>query len=189
MSEILDLIDINKKKGFPREYKFNQFIRWFTILLAVFAILYSLYVLFFHITAQSSTFKKAVPFIILFLGINSLLKNLFTLNKIVFTENEVIFKFLAKKSVHIPYNSIKKMASPKTRQSVIRIEYLENGENKIFDFVFTIPNMLEIINSIAEMNEDIEYDQFLQSIIITKQEKNLMKLRPVNFKKDSDNDS
>ncbi len=183
MSEILDLIDINKKKGLPRTYKFNQFIRWFTIILAVFAISYSLTYIFYYINPHTSNVKKAIPFIILFLAINSLLKNLFTLNKIVFTKDDITFKYLAKKPVTIKWHEIKKMSFPESRQKIIKIHYVRNGEEKDFDFNITFPKMLEIINSIAEMNKDIEYDKFLQNIVVTEQEKNLMKLRPVNFKK------
>ena len=183
MSEILDLIDINKKKGLPRTYKFNQFIRWFTIILALFAIIYSIVFIFYHIDPNTSKIKKAIPFIILFLGINSLLKNLFTLNKIVFTKDDITFKYLAKKPVVIRWEEIKKMTFPESRQKIIKIFYTQNGENKEFDLNLTFPNMLEIINSIAEMNKNIEYDKFLQNIVISEQEKNLMKLRPVNFKK------
>lgn len=180
--DVMDLIDINKKKGFPRSYNFNQFIRWFTLLLGIFAFVYSFYYIFTAINPNTSNIKKAIPFIILFLSINSLLKNLFSLNKITFEENRVIFKFIVRKSIPIYWEEITGMSFAEGRRKFIKIHYQRDGEKKVFDMSLSFPNMVEIVNSIAELCNDIEYDDFLQKVIISEQEKNLMKLRPVNFK-------
>jgi hypothetical protein len=46
-----------------------------------------------------------------------------------------------------------------------------NEELKVFLFPISFPNMLEIVNSMAEMLPDIEYDDFMQNVIISDKEK------------------
>lgn len=169
------LNNINERKGFPRTYRFNQFIRWFTLILGLFACVYSLWLIFFKIESESSTFFKIVPFIIMFFAFNSILKNLFSLNTIIFKENKGIFKFIARKSVTIPWVNITKMNFQESRQRLIKVYYEQDGEKKIFNLTLAFPNMLEILNSIAELNPDIEYDKFMKNIIISETAKSKSK--------------
>jgi hypothetical protein len=171
MEKVKDLIDINKKKGFPRVYRFNQFVRWFTLTLGLAAMFYAFWMIFDKIGPESKTFYKIVPFIILFLVLNSVMRNLFSLNSILFTETEITFRFLARKSVIIPWNSIKKMVLSKSKRKHIIIHYLKEEKEKIFEMTLVFPNMLEIINSIAELCPDVEYDQFMKNVIISKEDK------------------
>jgi len=55
------------KKNFPRTYRFNAFIRWFTLIFAVAAVAYSVWLIFTRIEADSSKFVKIIPFLIIFL--------------------------------------------------------------------------------------------------------------------------
>jgi len=108
--EAYNLIDINKKKGFPRTYRFNQFVRWLVIFLSILAIAYAIYYIFNAIDQDSSTLKKIVPFIIIFLAIHSLLRNLFSLNSILFLSEGIEFRYIANKSVFIRWEIIIKLA-------------------------------------------------------------------------------
>ncbi|OQX70969.1 MAG: hypothetical protein B6D62_03080 [Candidatus Cloacimonas sp. 4484_275] len=179
------------RKNFPRIYRFNAFIRWFTLIFAVAAIVYSVWLIFNRIEAESSKFVKIVPFIIIFFASNSLMRNLFSLNTIVFKEDAIIFRFLARKSVRIPWNSIRKMELEDARHKMIKISYEdENGQKGIFRFTLSFPNMLEIINGIAEMCPQAEYDEFLKNVIIVKDEKSEVKLQKVQLPgKDEDKDN
>ena len=139
------------KKNFPRTYRFNAFIRWFTLIFAVAAVAYSVWLIFTRIEADSSKFVKIIPFLIIFFASNSVMRNLLSLNSIVFEENRIIFRFLARKSVSIFWNSIRKMELEDARHKMIKISYEdENGKVKIFRFTLSFPNMLEIINGIAQ---------------------------------------
>lgn len=163
--------DINKQKGLPRTYRFNQIIRWFTLLLGLLAIAYSIWVIFTRLQSDSPGFYKIVPFIIMFLAANSVLKNLFSLNKIIFRSEDITFCFLARRSVRIPWLQIRRLTYGRGRQKFINIFYEVNGEEKRFLMTLAFPRMLEIINGIAELVENVEYDEFLQKIIISDQEK------------------
>ena len=166
MKSTSNLIDINKKKGLPRSYRFNQFIRWTTLLLGLAAIAYALWVVFSKIDIGSPKFFKLVPFIIIFLAANSVMRNLFSLNSILFTEKKIVFKFIARKSVAINWKTIIKMEFGSTRHRVIHIFYREGDKDKKFLMNLSFPNMVEIINSIAELCDGVEYDDFLKKVII-----------------------
>lgn len=171
MKEVSSLININQKKGLPRKYKFNVFIRWTTLILATAAILYAFWVIFYKLNEDSPQFFKFVPFIIIFLAANSLMRNLFSLNVVIFNYEDIRFKFLARKTVVIPWKSIFKITMGQRKQRVINIFYREAESEKKFLMQLSFPNMLEIINSIAEMCQNVEYDEFLESVLVNAKEK------------------
>ncbi len=168
MGKTMDLIDINEAKGFPRKYRFNQFIRWFVIVFGIAATIYAFWTIFERIDADSSKVIKIAPFVIIFFAFNAVLRNLFSINVITFTESDLIFSFILKKKVIIPWSSIKSMSYGIGRQRSVVIEYDKDGELTKFSMLLGFPRMLEILNSIAEMCPDIEYDDFLEKIIISR---------------------
>jgi len=171
MEQLDNLIDINKKRGLPRIYRFNQFIRWFTLIFGIAAIAYAIWMIFARIDADSSKFFKFVPFAIMFLALNSVLKNLLYLNSIHFTTDSVIFRYIARKSVVIPWSSLKRMELNDSKRKWIRLRFEQNDSEKTFEFTMSFPNMLEIVNSIAEMCPQMEYDKFMEKVIIMPHEK------------------
>jgi len=171
MKELEEYLEINKTKGLPRTYKFNQFIRWFTLIFALLAIAYSVWLIFNKVDASSNKFAQFVPFAIMFLALNSFLKNLFSLNKIKFTEGMIIFKYLGKKSVSIKWETLTKMELNDDKRKKIRLKYLEDDIEKSLEYTLSFPNPLEIANSIAEMAPQLEFDEFMASVVITDKEK------------------
>lgn len=168
MDSQIDLIDINRKKGFPRTYRFSQFTRWFTIILATAAIVYAVWYVFTGVDAESQTLKKILPFVIIFLAGSSLFRNLFSLNTLVFLENGLEFRYIMAKTVSIRWEQIKKISMYSGRARAVVLDYTVDDEKKKLMFTMVFPNMLEIINSIAEMSPDAEYDEFMKNIIISK---------------------
>lgn len=168
MTRAMDLIDINEKKGFPRKYYFNQFIRWFTLLLGIGAILYAFWAIYYRIDADSAKVIKIIPFIIMFFAANSVIKNLISINVITFTKEHICFSYILKKQVIIPWNKIKTMSYGIGRQRVVITEYEKDGNLVKFVMSLAFPRMLEILNGIAEICPDIEYDDFLEKIIISR---------------------
>jgi len=166
LKDSIDLLDINKKKGFPRTYRFNGFIRWFTIILSFLVICYAIWFILTAIDAQTGTFKKIVPFIIIFLAGNSLFRNLYSLNYIDFHEDKIIFGYLLAKKVVIRWEKITKMSVYSGKAKAVVLEYNIDGQKKQLIFTMGFPHMLEILNSIAEQCPGIEYDSFMQNIII-----------------------
>jgi hypothetical protein len=144
-------------------------------MLALFAIAYAIWDVFSGITQDSSTFRKIVPFIIIFFAFNSLFRNLFSINSIVFSEKNIAFRFLANKTLFIDWEKLLKLSVYQGKTRAVQIEYLNNKkEKKTFIFTMSFPNLLEIINSIAELADNAEYDDFMTNVIVgEKTEKSL----------------
>jgi len=179
MNRVQDLININERKGLPRTYRFNPLIRWFTILLALAVIVYSIWVILYKISSDSSTFYKIVPFIILFLAFNTLLKNLLSVNSIRLSKQNIQFRYLVKPAVSILLDSIIKISLHDSRPKGIKFHYKEDDQDKNFLLILAFPRILEIVNSIAELCPDIEYDEFIKNIIITDIEKKVAQKQKV----------
>ncbi len=175
MKKFESLVDINKRKGLPRSYRFNQFIRWFTILLAVFAIVYAAWVIFYKVDADSSKVVKFVPIVIIFLAVNSLITNLFTLNSIRLFEDKISFRYIGKKPVSVAWKDFTKLELSEGKRKTVKLIYSDNGEEKDFRFFLSFPHILEVINSIAEMAPQMELDEFMKTVVVSEREKNLFK--------------
>ncbi|MBT3755805.1 MAG: hypothetical protein HOK80_06140 [Candidatus Cloacimonetes bacterium] len=171
MEDLGEFLEINKTKGLPRTYKFNQFIRWFTLIFALLAIAYSVWLIFNKVDSDSSKFTQFVPFAIMFLALNSFLKNLFSLNIIKLTQEMISFKYLGKKSVNIPWESILKMELNEGKRKMIRLKYTVDNVERSLEYTLSFPKPLEIANSIAEMAPQIEFDEFMAAVVITDKEK------------------
>ena len=171
MKDLGEFLDINKTKGLPRTYKFNQFIRWFTLIFAALAIAYSIWLIFNKVDSDSSKFVQFVPFAIMFLALNSFLKNLFSLNKIKFTQDAVSFQYLGKKNVNIKWKSLTRLELNDDKRRMIRLKYIEDDKEKYLEYTLSFPKPLEVANSIAEMAPQIEFDEFMAAVVITDKEK------------------
>ena len=168
----IELTSINERKGLPRSYRFNPFLRWTTMLFAALALGYSIYVLLSgRITADTSTFYKVVPFIIMFLAVNSLWKNLISLNSIRFEPSRIRFSCLLLPAVNIGWSEMRRMEFIEGRMRLIRLHFERDGEMKKHEFSINFPNMLEIINSIDEMAPHIEADSFLENVLVRRKVK------------------
>ena len=171
MKDLGEFLDINKTKGLPRTYKFNQFIRWVTLIFATFAIVYSIWLIFNKVDSDSSKFVQFVPFAIMFLALNSFLKNLFSLNKIKFTQDVISFQYLGKKNVNIKWELLTRLELNDDKRRMIRLKYTEDDKEKLLEYTLSFPNPLEIANSIAEMAPQIKFDEFMAAVVITDKEK------------------
>lgn len=172
MQDISNLININERKGFPRKYKFRQGMRWFTLILGILVVSYSVWMIFTKIYSDSSNLIKYIPFAILFLALNSVIKNLFSLNSILFEMDKISFQFIGKKAVRIKWQTIKKLELNDAKRKMIRIVYESENGDKTFEFPIIFPNMLEIVNSIVEMTPNAELDEFIGNVVISDKEKN-----------------
>ncbi|MCD4830054.1 MAG: hypothetical protein K8R90_11555 [Candidatus Cloacimonetes bacterium] len=164
-----ELSGINVRKGLPRTYRFNPFIRWLTLSFAALALGYSVYILTSgRISADTSLFYKIVPFLVMFLAINSFLKNLLTLDNIRFEAARIRFRCLARPVTNITWQELERMEFLEGKMRFIRLHYQQNGEKKKYDFSINFPNMLEIVNSIDELAPHIEVDAFLENVLVNR---------------------
>ncbi len=159
----------------PKSYKFNQLIRWATILIGLFAFCYAFWIAFFSggIDGGSGKIAKAIPFLIMFFALNSLIRNLFSINKVTLTRHIVQFSQIVLRPKEIFIDSIKKMEIVGVRARIIKISYNEIDNDKLQEFSFSIsfPNILEILNGIYEISPQIELDSFLKSALSSPSDK------------------
>lgn len=146
-----------------RVYKFNPLIRYTTIVLALFALSYAIYVVLYKFTDSSTYFQKLLPYAIVFLSLNSLIKNFFTINTITVYENTVVFSKLLSKKVSIEILSIKKIEFAKGRSRFIRIIYQKDGEDSLYQFNSGFPRIFEVIGKFVEKNPKIILDEVLRA--------------------------
>ncbi len=158
-------INWGKINTLPKTYRFNPLIRFITILLGLFASYYSLWLIFTKLNQSSSGLTKYAPFIILFLGLNSLMKNLFTLNSIRLEEDKITFRYLLKKAKSIRWEDITRMEFIHKGMKAIKIFYNEDGKQKSYYMILNMPKTLEIVNTMAEKAINSEYDEYLASIV------------------------
>ena len=162
-----EFVGVNERKGLPRSYRFNPFLRWFTMIMAALAFAYSIYVLVEgRISADASTLMKAVPFLIMFLALNTILKNLLSLNSIRFEPQQIAFRCIVRPAVRFQWSDLRRMEFVDGRIRYIRLMYSHDGEEKKYDFSINFPNMLEIVNAIDEMAPHIEVDEFLGNVLV-----------------------
>ncbi|MDY6914772.1 MAG: hypothetical protein SVM86_00440 [Candidatus Cloacimonadota bacterium] len=161
---------MSEKKVFinklPQKYKMSPFVRWFTFIFGIFAMVYAIWIIFNKINAEASLFYKIIPFVILFLALNSVIKNLISLNSVKFTKDKLIFGFLGKKAIKINWQDIKKLQAHSNKNRYATLTYEENGEEKKVHFTIAFPHILEILNGIGEMAPDIKLDDFMKKVIM-----------------------
>ncbi len=157
------------KMTLPQKIRFNVFARYFTIFMALLATFYAVYVMFFRITSESSALFKAIPIIITFLALDSLMRNCMNLNTVYLTEDFIEFGFLLKPNKRVKWEDITKVEMTKTKKRMIRYIYTdETGKDKILAVTLSFPHMLAILNTVADKAVNAEFDEFLKSVLITK---------------------
>ncbi|MDD3051693.1 MAG: hypothetical protein PHR06_11175 [Candidatus Cloacimonetes bacterium] len=167
----VNVVDFSELKPGGKKYSFSLVLRFVTILFSLFAFVMSIYMIFFRINANTSMFNKIVPFIILFLAVTSLMKNLFSVNSVIIKQDSIRFCYLGMKSRTILWAEFRGMSYQDSKPRAIVIEFFR--DNKIQKFIFPIgfPHMLEIVNSIAVKCPDINYDAFLKNVVILPEKK------------------
>lgn len=157
------------------------------MLLATFAIIYALWVIFYKIDGDSHRFVKFSPIVILLLSINSLVRNLFTLNSMKLTKDKISFRYIGKRAVNVDWTDFTKMILANGKRKAVCLIYMDKGEEKDFRFFLSFPHILEVINSIAECSPHIELDEFMGTIVVSKKEKDMF--QKANFDKEKIDES
>ncbi len=146
-------------------YRFSATIRAITISLALFASFYALFVIFFRTDKDSNLFIKIVPFVILFLAINTLFRNLFSVNSIYITKSYIQFNYLLARSLKITWDKLIKLEFVVKAGRKILLTYMENDDRKKIVIPRAIPQLIEVLNKIAYHAKQIELDDFMKTVI------------------------
>jgi len=153
-------------------FKFPSFLRIFSIIIAILALVWSVYYIIFEINPATPWFKKISPFLVIFLVINVLYKNLWRVNSINIKEKYLQLKFILRKKICINWNLIKKLEfSIKLHKSII-LTYNENDKEKQVIIPRGIREIISALNLIAEKSPNLQLDDFMKTII-TKRSKEI----------------
>ena len=146
-------------------YRFSPLVRWITIVLAFLALGYGIFVVLTKLTDSSSYLSKLLPYAIVFLALNSLIKNFFTINTITLEDDFVIFSKLFGKSVNIRITTISAISLVDGRRRFIKIDYQQDGNNLSYKFSSGFPKIAEVLANIKQQNPDTVFDKMLQSVV------------------------
>ena len=148
-------------------FRFPPFLRWLSIIVALLALVWAVYFITSEFSTLDKWFKKAVPFVVIFLVVNVFYKNLFTINSIRFIDSSVVFKPLLLKATEIRFDQIKKLEfNIKAAKSII-MTYEQNGTSKRLFIPRGINKIIIVLSIIAENTPGIELDEFMKTVITT----------------------
>ncbi len=146
-------------------FRFPPFLRWLSMIVALLAIVWAVYFITHDFSTLDKWYKKAVPFVVIFLVVNVFYKNFFTINSIRFTDSSVIFKPLLLKDIEIQFVQIKKIEfNIKAGKSII-LTYEQSGKIKTLFIPRGIEKIILVLSLIAENVPDIELDEFMKTVI------------------------
>ncbi len=148
-------------------FKFPSFLRIFSIIFAILALVWSVYYIIFEINEATQLFKKISPFIVIFLVVNVLYKNLFGVNSIHIhpPAGGLQIKFILRKNIFINWNLIKRLEfSIKLHKSII-LTYNENDNEKRVIIPRGIRDIISALNLIAERSPNLELDDFMKTVV------------------------
>ncbi len=148
-------------------FRFPPFLRWLSIIVALLALVWAVYFITQEFSTLDKWYKKAVPFVVLFLVVNVFYKNLFTVNSIRFTDSSVIFKPLLLKGIEIQFVQIKKIEfNIKAGKSII-LTYEHQDKTKTLFIPRGINKIIIVLSLIADNVPGIELDEFMKTVITT----------------------
>jgi hypothetical protein len=129
-------------------------------------VIFTIYVAITEIDSDSTTFKKILPFVIVFFAYHAISTNLLSLNRITINEQFITFSAIAKKKIVIKWTDIKRVDSI-IEKKVFVIHHLKGEQLQQYRVPLTFKNILDILNFIYLMAPHIETDDFVQSFIYT----------------------
>lgn len=161
-------IEINSiRDRMPVSYRFHPLLRWIMILFTALIVGYTVYFLVRWVNAETPLFFKVTPLVILYIGLDSLLRHLTSLNRVIFTPECLWLRFIIKPAIPIPWENIKTMRLQKRITYYLYIGYRDlKGKDKVYKTPASFPKMMEILFNIADLAPQVEMNDELQNMII-----------------------
>ncbi len=126
------------------------------------------YVLLRHVSAETSSFYKALPLVVLFVALDNLFRSLTSLNAAVFTPEELQLKFILAPTRRIPWANIARLEFRKAVTYYVFLYYTDAaGKERVFKANASFPKMLEIMYNIAELCPKLEMNEELARMVKT----------------------
>lgn len=150
----------------PVVYRYNQIVKWFVILLSFLMVVYSLYFMLNFVHAETPIFFKLMPLFICFMGLESILRKVTSLNSVTFMPEHLRLGYIAKPKLILPYDSIRSIDLLKKITIYITLSYQdEKGVEHKLRTPASFPHTLEIIFNLAEMAKQAYIPEKMQGVL------------------------
>jgi len=134
-----------------------------------FAALVLVYTLFFLVKVVNGNmplFFKILPLIILFVSLDSILRQTTSLNCVLFGPDYIRFSYLVKRKLEIPYTSIIQLDLEKRLTYYLQLRYHDaNGVEQTFKTPASFPKILEIILNLADLSPQVKLNGMLSKAV------------------------
>lgn len=150
----------------PVKYRYHQGLRWFMILISFLMVVYSIFFMLNFVQAETPIFFKIMPLAICFVGLDSVLRKVTSLNSITFKPHHLEFGYIARRNIILPYDSIQSMDLSKKVSFNLFISYRdEKGAIQQLKAPGSFPHILEIIFNLAEMAKQAVIPEKMQGVV------------------------
>lgn len=152
----------------PVRYKVNSVGKFFSITLHL---LISGWCLFVILSPQLraggwSVFYRVLPYVVLFVALDSLIRHLTALYAVIFTPECLWFRYLLKPSVAVEYDQIQSIELRKVITYYVFLTFSDKSGNKrILKHSAAFPKMMEIIYNIVDLAPQIVMDSELAKMV------------------------
>jgi len=164
MQKEIDKFDMRSQV--PVRYRYNPWIRCLMLSISTCVIAYTLYFLALQINQSTPLLMKIIPFIILYVALDSIIRHLTQLNVVTFTDSDLILGFMAKKRIMIPYHRIKSIGITRKITLYLLLYYLDDqGKERMFKTNLSFPHMIRIMMGIEDMAPQISIDDKLSAAL------------------------
>ncbi len=150
----------------PVVYRYNQGFRWFMIFLSFLMIVYSVYFMTLFVTSDTPAFYKMMPLIICFVGLDSILRKITSLNSITFSHDGIRFGYIAKRSTFITYEDIQSLELLRKVTYYMQIAYRDkDGKVRQIKTPASFPHVLEVIFNVADLAKSAVIPEKMQGVL------------------------
>lgn len=154
------------RSSLPVRYRYSPFIRIFMLAFACLVFAYTLYFLLAVVNADTPMFFKLLPLGIMFVCLDSILRQVTSLNSVIFLQDSIRFTYMAKKNVEIPYDSIISLDLFKHITYYMHLRYRDaDGHEQLFKTPASFPKVLEIILNIADLAPNVKVTGILAQAV------------------------
>ncbi len=172
---------INSVRGhMPIRYRYHRYARPIMVAISVLMAVYIVFILFTRVDANTPNMGKLLAFAILYIALDSFMRQVTSLNQVIFTQECLWLRFVLRPSIPILWESIDTLQLRKQFTYYLLIGYKDlKGRRKIFKTKASFPKIMEIIYNISDLapnavlNEELrKMVDLMQKIVIYRDEGN-----------------
>jgi len=150
----------------PIKFEFAKYTRYISLTLGIVVICWSLFIVIPKLYSDAHILIRLMPFLVIFLGFDVVQKNLFSIKKIVMSDEALQFFYIAKKRTYIKWENLLKIEKYTGRGKFFLFHYKNNDKTEKYFFPMAHKDIIDILNFIKIIAPHIETDEFVSSLLI-----------------------